>query len=1775
MQEKEQLKVQLNELRAKQTEEGEQQELESLKQELQEAKETVRVAVEREESLQEELERERQRCEDFEKKSLELKEKLEKLKDVYDLQYYRAVEAEQKRAEEREKQLRETLPTLESQKMVEDLEELQEKQLIMQQKRAGGAISVSPPLHKSLAKESSVSGVVVSERTMSKRASIEPDQLSQVLLAQQLPPIPKFSGEDRSQGAETFRDWKEQFEMVASLAGWDERAKLVNLTARLRGQAFGFYRSCTLSQRASYESLVKELEKRFTPVELPAVQTSLFHDRKQKQGESVDDYAQDLRYLFYQAYPKAQQGSSEAEKKGKSVLANQFVNGLIPELKAKITGKEGDVEQLLAYARFEEAKLRDSGSSQRNPSKQSVQSQFRPTYRFSGGHRTEGQTPTGRRQLPTFTDGQQSGTQLPQRTHSNRYRDIQCYICRRYGHLARHCKFGIARGQQEARGPPHQQPSRNQIAKVTTDNPLSQPNLPNAAVNSDHSPSESHSPELENVLESVGATLHSLSSSHSDPSSSLGPTLTSKVILEDVSVDALLDTGSPVTIASLDFIVKALAARKPASQTKEEWKADVRKRIEKSTMKLHNYGGDELSLTGQIKTSISRGQWKVEAVIQVQNKAPVDLLIGTDLLPVLGFALVEQGGDGIDIDLITKSPLKPCDSPKTTPGDEGSIRPVDCECNEESISTPVVRLVQAVKLPARHGKILKARIDGQEGKSPLLFEPDMELCNGLGLSVADSFVETDENNLITLLVENKELTPTHLDGEQQLGKVTNAALQDPTTLSEEELMPPVAAVMYQTEASPQESVRIQQIVEQVQFDQGNLSSCQLEQLHQFLAKYKDVFALSGAELGVTDLVTHSINTSDHPPIRQPVRRTPFSLRKTVEELTQEMLDQDVIQPSHSPWASPIVLVKKPDGSMRFCVDYRQLNSITKMDVYPLPRIDDTLSLLSGAKYFSTLDLASGYWQVKMSPESIEKTAFVTHSGLYEFKKMPFGLCNAPATFQRLMELVLQGLTRSICMIYLDDILIFSRTFTEHISHLTQVFDRLHKANLRLKPRKCRFGQSTVNYLGHVVSEKGIAVDPKKMEAVQNFPCPKNLKTLKSFLGLASYYRRFVPNFSKVAGPLYSLTKKNSIFTWTSTCQEVFEKLKHLLTNTPVLAFPDFTEGFLLETDASSCGLGAVLSQKINGVTHPISYASRTLQPHESNYGATELEALGVVWAVKHFRPYLYGHHCDVFTDHSALTSLLNTPQPSGKLARWGLALQDLDLKIQHRAGKENQNADCLSRHPTEGLQNCTRPSQLVAATEVSTLDSETEPPKLRDVQQQDASLIEIFNYKEKGELPLDDHRARELVIAQSQYEIVEDVLYHVEPDKTLRLVLPETSRRRVFDEVHGGRFGGHLRDAKIHGELSRHYWWPTMRADIRRWCKECIICASRRVGHMVKPPLTPIPVSGPFDRVGVDVIQFPKSYDGNQYAIVFMDYLTKWPEVYPVPDQTAHTIARTLVEGIISRHGVPTELLSDRGRNFLSDLMREVYHLMGIHKVSTTAYHPQSDGLVERFNRTLTDMLSKVVDRQGRDWDKHLPYVLFAYRACPQEFTRESPFFLLYGRDPRLPTEEALTQPRTRYQVDLDDYKTELTDGLTTAWNLAQNQIRKSQQRQKKYYDRSAGRTKISVGDRVFLYVPSAKTGKAHKFARPFHGPYRVLEVTSNDARIVPVHTPKAEPIFVALDRIRLCPKEIPFEVHWPPQSKSKSKGSDPLVSSEANSTIETPQTSDSGNWSARLRKRN
>ena len=544
-----------------------------------------------------------------------------------------------------------------------------------------------------------------------------------------------------------------------------------------------------------------------------------------------------------------------------------------------------------------------------------------------------------------------------------------------------------------------------------------------------------------------------------------------------------------------------------------------------------------------------------------------------------------------------------------------------------------------------------------------------------------------------------------------------------------------------------------------------------------------------------------------------------------------------------------------------------------------------------------------------------------------------------------------------------------------------------------------------------MSADGVSTDLKKLV---EYPVPHDLKTLRSFLGLTSYYRKFVPGFSKVAGPLHALTKKEVPFLWTPKCQSAFIELKRLLTSAPVLSFPDFTKPFILETDASGAGLGAVLAQKQeDGTVRPIVYASRSLQSHEKNYGITELEGLGVVWAVKHFRPYLYGHQCEVYTDHSALTSLLNTPQPSGKLARWGMAIQELDLQIRHRSGRSNANADALSRSPLPTGENSSMDdTDGVLANLQPGGDTVTESD-LPSSQRRDEDLATIIEYLQKGVLPPDEKVARTLALSRTEYVLEDDVLYKIEQDSTLRVIPPRDQREQLFRDAHGGVFGAHLSDVKVHSELRRHYWWSGMRSDITRWTRACLVCNTHSPGRAVRAPLTPMPVAGPFDRVGVDVIQFPRSYNGNQYAVVFVDYLTKWPEVFAVPDQSAATIANLLVKEIVSRHRVPSALLSDRGRTFLSGLLREIQQLLGFKKVNTSAYHPQTDGLVERFNRTLTSMLAKTVERGGKDWDQRLPFVLFAYRASQQQSTLESPFFLLYGRDPRLPTEQ-VTSPERR-----------------------------------------------------------------------------------------------------------------------------------------------------------------
>ena len=1546
-------------------------------------------------------------------------------------------------------------------------------------------------------------------------------QTTHPLVTQQLPPLSKFTGEI-TEGGETVVEWLEQLELVAAAYRWDEPNKLVNLVTRLKGQAFAFYRSCEEKKRTQYSTLVGELKKRFTPVRIQAVQSSLFHDRKQKAVESVDTYAQELKVLFYKAYPLAQQASAETQDMGKSVLTSQFVSGLQPELKSKLAGKEGGFEQLLTLARFEEAKIRDlrtatHGSGTPGMTRKSASSATRTTTRGSDSTLTS-DSPAGQAPL-----------------------SFRCFECGKRGHRARDCP-DRRRRDKEAPGKSDRlgHDERRKAVSAITPNGGRQPDEGEHQLR--QLQRQLQEAELGMALRKKSATMHGVASDQSDSTSvKLGPAVYAEIEFEGYHVRALVDTGSPATIVSLECRLSALAEGRPRDQTPLEWESAVKQRLEPPEITLRSYGGGKLDIIAQLSVTVRSGMHCKEAVVLVQKEAPVDLLLGTDLQPHLGFQLLQRSIGGTTVELL--------------PSPETDVQ--GTPANDDYQQPPVVRLLHGTQLPARHARVVRVQVNALPLDSAHLFASAHDSLQELGLDAEEGLVKVEDDHTMTVVLQNPGDVTIHLQGEDIVGALY--PVHEPSAVARLESVtgPDVGQVSAQRSNKTERTERLQ---EALNLEESRLTPEELMQLSQLIEDYDDVFAMDDFELGATSVTHHSINTGDHLPIRQPPRRVPFLLRKKIEELVDEMEEKGVIQPSKSPWASPVVLVTKKDGSTRFCIDYQKLNSITKLDLFPLPRIDDSLDMLAHTKYFTTLDLAAGYWQVPMEPQSQEKTAFATHSGLYEFRVMPYCLCNAPATFQRLMETVLAGLARDSCLVYLDDILVIGKSFAEHLQNLQQVFTRLQEAGLRLKPRKCQMVKRSVEYLGYVVTSEGIAADPKKVTAVCDFPEPKDLKTLRSFVGLASYYRRFIPSFSKVAAPLFELTKKNTPFHWSASCQVAFKSLKEALTNAPVLAFPRFGDGYLLETDASGVGLGAVLAQKQDdGTTRPIAYASRTLQSHERNYGVTELEALGVVWAVRHFRHYLYGTRCDVFTDHEALKTLLNTPHPSGKLARWGLSLQELDVHIHYRPGPKNSNADALSRCPTGGSNE--RDDEVLR---VAVVQPDMPPEKAGDLsmaarQEQDPSLAPLRRYLQDGNLPSDGRAAKQLVSECPCFCLTDDVLYRVMKDGTLRLVPPADDRHVLFLEAHAGKFGGHLRDHKVYSQLSRHYWWKGMRRDVANWCRACETCASRQVGRPIRPPLVPSPVAGAFDRVGVDVIQFVHSNSGNQYAVVFIDYLTKWVEVFPTKDQTALTIAQLLVTEVISRHGVPRELLSDRGAAFLSSLLKEVCQIMGLRKVNKTAYHPQGDGLVERFNRTLTQMLSKTVDLNGKNWDEKVPYVLFAYRTSVQESTQDSPFHLLYGRDPCLQTEEALAVPATRCRFEIGSYLEELVTSLQEAWEIARSQVKRAQKRQQRNYDKTAKPVPLRKGDRVFLYVPSAKQGKAHKFARPFRGPYRIINLYDNGADIRPVDCPQQATTRVSLNRLRKCPKEISEPDGGPVLENATVEGRDCVEEGTAEEQADTP----------------
>jgi len=753
-----------------------------------------------------------------------------------------------------------------------------------------------------------------------------------------------------------------------------------------------------------------------------------------------------------------------------------------------------------------------------------------------------------------------------------------------------------------------------------------------------------------------------------------------------------------------------------------------------------------------------------------------------------------------------------------------------------------------------------------------------------------------------------------------------------------------------------------------------LTPNQQGEMTNLLRKWKKVFSSHDEDFGCTGVVKHQIPTGTAPPSRERYRPVPPSLYTELRILLQNMLDSGVVKESASPWAAPIVLVKKKDGSWRFCVDYRRLNAVTHKDAYPLPRIEESLTGLKSARWYSTLDLASGYWQVEMDPADREKTAFTTPFGLYEFERMPFGLCNAPATFQRLMQRCLGNLVNDSLLIYLDDVVVFSPDFDSHLRHLEEVFQRLHQHGLKLQPRKCHLFQRKVNYLGHVISEDGVATDPAKTAAVRDWPIPQTAKQVKSFLGFAGYYRRFIPAFSKIAAPLHALThdttardKRTVPISWSPECQQAFDHLKQALINAPVLAYADFSLPFRLYTDASFEGLGAVLAQVQGGKERVIAYASRSLHPAErndQNYSSFKLELLGLKWAVtEKFKDYLYGAEFTIFTDNNPLVHL-ETARLGAVEQRWAAQLANFKYTIKYRPGTQNRNADALSRLPD---QEGKRP---VCVDQVMAEDKTWEERQARD-----PDLAQIRQWKEQR-LPRPEvcgspsRYMKQLLGQWNKIDLQEGVLRRLcdvaSDDETFRVIVPKQETRDMWRTYHEGM--GHPGTARTLSTLQQRCYWPRMTQDVKEWTEACLQCVCAKAGPEVRAPLTPILTSYPFEVVGVDFLSLGRPDDRYPYILVMTDLFSKYALAVPTKDQSAVTTTQALYHNLIQTFGCPERILTDRGAAFESTLVHELCQLYGCQKSRTTAYHPQGNGACERFNQTLLRLLSSLTETDQTQW---------------------------------------------------------------------------------------------------------------------------------------------------------------------------------------------------------------
>ena len=1063
----------------------------------------------------------------------------------------------------------------------------------------------------------------------------------------------------------------------------------------------------------------------------------------------------------------------------------------------------------------------------------------------------------------------------------------------------------------------------------------------------------------------------------------------------------------------------------------------------------------------------------------------------------------------------------------------------------------LLRTVDAVWVPARSEALIPVTVPFRHGSGLSIIEPSITL-SGKYLALARSIV-TPKGNRTVCKVLNPTNAGVFLKRRTVLASIQKISIDSVTVVDDK-----WSDIQDNNEKSVSLEGQLKSISQKgIKLEKNSLKDEEYRQLVGLIYQNVDLFATGMKDLVGTDIVRHEIDTGDARPIRKRTYRQSPQMMREMEKQVDEMLEAGILEPSDSPWSSPCLLIKKSGvNEYRFVNDLRGVNQLTKPIHWPMPTMEDIFDTVADRSptIFSNIDLKHAYFQIKLTDDSKPKTAFTVGGKHYQYTRMVMGLSNSAQCWQRLLTRVLSDMLFKYAIVYLDDVLVLSRNFTEHMCHLRMLFQKFRQSNLRMNGKKCKFAVDQVKYLGHILSGSGVAVDSSKFDLISGWPTPKTSKQVKSFLGVASYYRRFIERFSQLSAPLRELIAKDKTFNWGKEQQDAFDELKSKLCNPPVLRFPDSRREYFLETDASIQGISYILGQRDDeGRKYVVSYGGRGLRPCERRWPVTQLECLALLSGIKEYHVYLAGRPFSVYTDHLSLKFLQSLKvSANNRLARWALALQPYTFEINYKEGKKLTAADGLSRRPYEEAEVDEDDDELAEDSfiteitpdlfetvisskqkkrrqqnrdQITALDGELEEVENRsDIaaattqvtgsidlsQQHDVAKLQrecpdykpIFDYIEEGILPQEEKTARKIVFESEQFIIDDGILYHLFHPRTKRmdeivpivkqLCIPRILREELMVAYHDNNC--HVGQERLYNSLKMKYWFPLMYSAVLQYVASCALCQKTKTSqHQKRAPLKPLEVVEPFGRVHMDFVgPLPQTTEGYRHILIVVDSTTLYVEAFPTKSTTAEEVAEILYKEIIARYGVMREILTDQGSSFKNKLIAQLCKLLNIKHRFSSPHHPQTDGKAERMVQTVIRSLRLICDTQTQ-WAEKLTPVLMSYRSTVTMAIGTSPYHALYGREMVTGIDTNLLQDFSK-SPNMQSYMTHLVPRLKLTHDIVQQNLRDGQIKSKQRYDENSEEPKMQVGEKVLMHDPTTKTGECPKLKKRWRGPFMIVD---------------------------------------------------------------------------------